>query len=114
MSKGPREYNELLAIEGDLYWFHDGRLLFVSNAIEVREKLSLFKRIKLFIRRKRYDVVTLDRRTLEYIYNVCHGVMPRGKEEFVRCVMSTIPDNQYLLNKEIGKHNLTKKRKWRK
>ena len=88
------EYDEKTAIEGDVYWVHNGKLLFVSNAIEVKEKHSLWQRIKMFIWRKRSGgVVVLNRRSLEYIYNICKGVMPETKEQFVDCVMSTIPNN---------------------
>lgn len=86
------EYNEKTAIEGDMYWMHNGRLVFVSNAIENPKKHSLWQRIKIFIWRKRSGgVVVLNRRTLEYIYNVCKGVMPETKEQFIDCVMGTIP-----------------------
>jgi len=37
-------------------------------------------------------VINLNRRTLEYIYDVCKGVMP-SKELFIKCVMSTIKED---------------------
>lgn len=80
------------AIEGDLYWMHNGRLVFVSNAIDNPRTHSLIERIKILLWRKRTGgVVILNRRTLEYIYNVCKGVMPETKEQFVKCIMGTIP-----------------------
>ena len=88
------EFDEKTAIEGDMYWMHNGRLVFVSNAIENPKKHSLRQRIKMFFWRKRNGgVVVLNRRTLEYIYNVLKGVMPKTKEQFVECVIGTIPNN---------------------
>lgn len=88
------EFNEKTAIEGDMYWMHNGRLVFVSNAIDNPRKHSLIERIKMLLwRKKTGGVVILNQRTLEYIYNVCKGVMPETKEQFVECVMRTIPDD---------------------
>lgn len=85
------EYNDKTAIDGDMYWMHNGRLIYVCNAAENPRKYSLKEKIKMLLWRKRTGgVVVLNQRTLEYIYNVCKVVMPKTKEEFVECVMSTI------------------------
>lgn len=84
-------FDENTAMEGDSYWFHDGKLVFVANCLENRRKWTLLERIKSYIWRKRNgNIVSVNRRTLEYIYNVCKGVMPPSKDEFVRCVLGAM------------------------
>lgn len=39
-----------------------------------------------------FEIININRRTLEYIYDVCKGVMP-SKELFIKCVMGTIKED---------------------
>lgn len=89
-----REFDKDFAIEGDMYWYHNGKLIFAASAlIDDCEKKSLIKRIKAYLWRKRHgNIVVLNKRTLEYIFNVCKGVMPSSKEDFVKCVMGSLPE----------------------
>lgn len=90
-----REFQEDLAIEGDMYIYHNGKLEFVCSAMVEPGRKSLISKIRSFFWRKRNGgIVSINRRTLEYIYNVCKGIMPTSKGEFVECVMSTIPNHE--------------------
>ena len=87
-----REFNKDFAVDGDMYLYDNGKLVYVCNSIPDTTKPSLLKRIKRFFWHKKTGVsVTLDKRTLEYIYNVCKGVMPSSKREFIDCVLGSIP-----------------------
>jgi len=91
INRNDLEFDENIAMEGDMYCFHNGKLMYVCNTTEDRRKKTVLERIKsYFLRKRNGNIVTLDRRTLEYIYNVCKGVMPPSKDEFVRSVLGAM------------------------
>ena len=52
--KRERLFDENNAIEGDMYLFHEGKLVFVCNAaVDNSKKSNLFTRLKTFILRFR-------------------------------------------------------------
>ena len=40
------EYDAKTAKEGDMYWYHDGKLVYVCNSIEEPRRMTLLERIK--------------------------------------------------------------------
>ena len=97
IKKELREFDENFAMEGDMYLYHGGKLIFVASSAAEPAKKNLVSRIKAFVKRKRLGgIVILNRRTLGYIYNVCKGVMPRSKEDFVENVMGSFLYNDAL------------------
>lgn len=75
----------------DKHFLHNGSVLAVDSLCVCAEDAFIAGANWQKQQMKAY-VINLNRRTLEYIYDVCKGVMP-SKELFIKCVMSTIKED---------------------